>query len=91
MKTENYYSTSNKENNMKNLEILKKDINNLTYEESIAELENILTNVQDENMPLDKIQNNYIKGNLLIKHCEELIQFVEQEIEEINPDFLNIE
>ena len=82
---------SNKVTNKKNIEILKKDINKLSYEESIFELDKILTNVQDENISLDKIQVNYIKGHLLLKHCEELLQFVEQEINEINPEFLNID
>ena len=89
--TENHYSDSNKENNMKNIEILKKDIKKLSYEESISELETILANVQDENISLDKIQDNYIKGHLLLQHCEELLQFVEQEINEINPKFINID
>ena len=89
--TGNYLSMSNKVTNIKNIEIFKKDIKKLTYEESIAALETILTNVQDENISLDKIQDNYIKGHLLIKHCEELLQFVEQEINEINPEFLNID
>ena len=75
---------------MNNIEFLKKDIKKLSYEESISELENILMNVQDENISLDKIQDNYIKGNLLLKHCEELLQIVEQEINEINPDFFNM-
>ena len=89
--SKNQYSTSNKATNMKNLEILKKDIKKLSYEESISKLETILTNVQDENISLNKIQDNYIKGNLLLKHCEELLQFVEQEINEINPEFIDIE
>ena len=75
---------------MKNIEFLKKEIKKLSYEESISELENILINVQDENISLDKIQDNYIKGHLLLKHCEELLKFVEQEINELNPDFFNI-
>ena len=74
--------------NKKNIEILKKDINKLSYEESISELEIILKNVQDENISLDQIQINYIKGNLILKHCEELLEFVEQEINEINSEFL---
>ena len=77
--------------NKKNIEILKKDINKLSYEESISELETILTNVQDENISLDQIQINYIKGHLLLKHCEELLQFVEQEINEINPESFKID
>tara|TARA_Y100001968_G_scaffold317816_1_gene347265 strand:- start:329 stop:589 length:261 start_codon:yes stop_codon:yes gene_type:complete len=83
--------TSNKETNINNIDILKKNIKKLSYEESLSQLETILTNVQDENITLDKIQNNYIKGHLLLKHCEELLQLVEQEINEINPDFLNID
>ena len=89
--SKNYCAPSNEETNMKNIEILKKNIKKLSYEESISELETILTNVQDENISLDKIQKNYIKGHLLLKHCEELLQFVEQEINEINPEFLNID
>ena len=89
--SKNLCSTSDKENKNQNLETLKKDIQKLSYEESISELETILSNVQDENISLDKIQSNYIKGNLLLKHCEELLQFVEQEINEINPEFLNID
>ena len=89
--TRNDSSTSKKVHNKKNIEIIKKDINNLSYEESISELETILTNLQDENISLDQIQINYIKGHLLLKHCEELLQFVEQEINEINPEFLKID
>ena len=84
---ENHESISNNEN----IEILKKDIKKLNYEESISALETILINVQDENISLDKIQNYYIKGHILLKHCEELLQFVEQEINEINPELLNID
>jgi len=83
--------TSNKDINKKNIEIFKKSIKSLSYEESISQLETILNNVQDENISLDQIQNNYIKGHLLLKHCEELLQFVEQEINEIDPDFVNID
>ncbi|WP_269624079.1 exodeoxyribonuclease VII small subunit [Prochlorococcus marinus] len=87
----NHFSMSNKVTNKNNIEIFKKDINKLTYEESISELEKILSNVQDENISLDQIQINYIKGHLLLKHCDELLQFCEQEINEINPEFLELD
>tara|TARA_B100000965_G_scaffold93567_1_gene76360 strand:- start:444 stop:734 length:291 start_codon:yes stop_codon:yes gene_type:complete len=86
---ENDLTISKKDIHIKNIEIFRKDIKKLSYEESIVELETILTNVQDENISLDKIQNNYIKGHILLQHCEELLQFVEQEINEINPEFIN--
>ena len=87
----NNLSMSNKFNNKKNIEIFKENINKLSYEESISQLESILNNVQDENISLDKIQINYIKGHLLLKHCEELLQFCEQEINEISPEFLELD
>ena len=89
--SKNLSSTSDNENKNHNIETLRKDIQKLSYEESISELETILSNVQDENISLDKIQSNYIKGNLLLKHCEELLEFVEQEINEINSEYLNID
>tara|TARA_Y100001968_G_C19033856_1_gene561131 strand:+ start:167 stop:451 length:285 start_codon:yes stop_codon:yes gene_type:complete len=84
----NHLSMPKKNTHIKNIEILKKNIKALTYEESISELDTILTNVQDENISLDKIEINYIKGHLLLKHCEDLLKFVEQEINEIDPEFL---
>ena len=87
----NHDSMSNEDINIENVQILKRNIKGLSYEESISQLETILTNVQDENISLDNIQNNYIKGHLLLKHCEELLQFVEQEIDEINPECLKID
>ena len=89
--TRNHLSKSNKVTNNKKVEILKKDIKKLSYEESISELESILTNIQDENISLDKIQINYVKGHLLLKHCEELLQVVEQEINEINSTFIKLD
>ena len=86
-----HLSMSNKVTNKKNIEIFKQDINRFSYEESISELESILNNVQDENISLDEIQINYIKGHLLLNHCEELLQFCEQEINEINPEFLELD
>ena len=77
--------------NKKNIEMFKQDINKLSYEDSVFELETILKNVQDENISLDKIQINYIKGHLLLKHCEELLHFFEQEVNEISSEFLDID
>ena len=81
-------SMSKKVTKIKTIEVFKKDIKKLSYEESLSELEIILTNVQDENISLDQIQINYLKGHLLLAHCEELLKFVEQEVNEINPSFL---
>ena len=82
---------SKKVASIKTIEAFKKDIKKLSYEESISELESILTNIQDDKISLDKIQINYVKGHLLLKHCEELLQVVEQEINEINSTFIKLD
>ncbi len=86
---QNNLKKSKKKSSMKSIESLKKDIKKLSYEQSIDALESILANVQDENITLDEIQTNYIKGHLLLKHSEELLNFVEQELKQINPENLN--
>ncbi len=82
---------SRKQTDLNLIEVFKKEIKKLNYEESIDALESVIANVQDENISLDQIQSNYIRGHILLKHCEELLQFVEQEINEINPEKLNID
>ena len=82
---------SKKVASVKTIEAFKKDIKKLSYEESISELESILTNIQDENISLDKIQINYVRGHLLLKHCEDMLQVVEQEINEINSTFIKLD
>ena len=73
----------------KNIHSWKKEIEDLCYEESIEFLESILMNMQDDNISLDNIQSNYIKGNILLKHCQNLLDTVEQEIHEISPEKLD--
>ena len=90
-RTKKKLSMSKKVNNIKSTETFKDDIKKLNYEESISALETILANVQDENISLDQIKINYIKGHLLLKHCEELLQFCEQEINEISKEFLELD
>tara|TARA_Y100001968_G_C19098700_1_gene591449 strand:+ start:71 stop:394 length:324 start_codon:yes stop_codon:yes gene_type:complete len=85
----NNFRNFKKKTDLQNIEI-KKKINKLSYEESIDALETILSNIQAENISLDQIQSNYIEGQILLKHCEELLQLAEQEIHEINPDSIDI-
>ena len=84
----NNLSMANEVTNKKNIEILKKDINKLSYEESIFELETILQNVQDDNISLEKINetaaalaiNDYVAGKRSaedIKKLKEVATFKE--------------
>ena len=72
-----------------NIQSWEKEIDALSYEESIEILESILINMQDDNISLDNIQSNYVKGKILLKHCQNLLETVEQEIHEISPESLD--
>ena len=74
-----------------NINSWEKEIDALSYEESIEILESILINMQDDNISLDNIQSNYLKGNILLKHCQNLLDTVEQEIHEISPENISLD
>ena len=62
--SKNLSSTSDKENKNHNIETLRKDIQKLSYEESIFELETILSNVQDAENHLEGVlYNEYSLGS----------------------------
>ena len=54
------------------------------YEESITQLDNILNQLQNESVPIDELKTFYIKGNILVEHCQNLLNNLEQEVLEID-------
>ena len=52
----------------------------LTYEEAEKELKEILDELENSDISLEKSQELFVRGNLLYKHCEELLNKVEGEI-----------
>ena len=74
-----------------NKEILKwrKEISTLRYEEMITKLDQMLCDLQDEDIPIDDLQSNYIKASMLVEKCEKILNRVEQDIVQINPETLS--
>ncbi len=69
---------------------LKSKIRNLTYEESLTKLEDIVNDLKLDSVNLKDIQRNYLEGKLYLKRCEELLNIVEQEITNINSEDLDL-
>tara|TARA_Y100001968_G_C19451862_1_gene769223 strand:- start:795 stop:1079 length:285 start_codon:yes stop_codon:yes gene_type:complete len=86
-------NTNSKKDNLKiekKIDQYRKEIENMTYEDSMKKLDKILDDLQTENVAIEKIQDYYTKGNLLVQHCRKLLTNLEQEIIEINSEkFLN--
>ncbi len=57
---------------------------NITYEKAIEELNDIIAQIEESNLPLDKMITLYEKGNELIKYCEKELKKFEEKINVIN-------
>ena len=82
---------TNKSPQNSSLEDLRKkyrdEISQLSYDQSLNELDILLENLQLPNLPVEELQKLYLKGKIYLKHCEQLLDHVEQEV--INIDDLD--
>ena len=58
------------------------DFGNLSYEEAISELKNIIDLSESGEIPLDKIVQNYEDGMKLLEHCQKKLSKAELKVEE---------
>lgn len=54
--------------------------NDLTYEEAVKELEEILEDLEKENLSLNESLEKFKRGIVLYNHCNEILNNVEGEI-----------
>ena len=61
----------------------KDDVGGLSFEEAIKELTNIVGKIEQGEIPLQDSLEQYGKGMTLIKHCRDILQKAEKQIEKI--------
>ncbi|HUU19641.1 MAG TPA: exodeoxyribonuclease VII small subunit [Sedimentisphaerales bacterium] len=61
----------------------KDDLGDLSFEESIKELTNIVGKIEQGQIPLQDSLQQYEKGMALIKHCRTILNKAEKRIEKI--------
>ena len=66
----------------------RQNAGSLSYEESLKRLDAILSNLQDENLPLTNLQHSYLEAKIYLEHCEFLLNTIEQEVVNIEPEDL---
>ncbi len=84
----NNKSNLNQEKPSRKREEFNLDLSSLTYEESLEKLNGILERLQNDEIVLEKLNNEFIYGQMYIKHCEHLLNKIEQEIKQIEIDEL---
>ena len=68
---------------MNKKKINENNINNLSFEEALEELENITESFEDGNSTLENAVNLYNRGVLLKKHCEKKLKEAKKKIDEV--------
>jgi len=63
-----------------------KDIEKLSFEQSIQQLKGIVDRIEQGEIPLQDSLEQYEKGMALIKHCREILQTAEKRIEKISKE-----
>ena len=62
----------------------KDDVGDLSFEESIKELTNIVGKIEQGQIPLQASLQQYERGMALIKQCRTILQKAEKRIEKIS-------
>ena len=66
-----------------------KPVENLTYEEALAELETIVNSLEGEQNPLDNAMSLFERGQALVKRCSELLDGAALKVRELSGDRLS--
>ena len=72
------------------LDELRLEIHEMSYEEALNKLDNLLNEMQNEHIPVQDLQRQYIRGRIYLERCEELLKHIEQEIIDLNSDTLEL-
>ena len=68
---------------MNKKKINENNINNLSFEEALEELENITESFEDGDSTLENAVNLYNRGVVLKKHCEKKLKEAKKKIDEV--------
>ena len=63
-----------------------KDIEKMSFEQALEQLESIVESLEQGNVPLDKSIAHYERGEALRNHCRKLLQVAEDKVEKIRLD-----
>ena len=72
------------ENNLplkhQNIEVIKKEVSYLSYNESIDALDAILEKLQNGNVSVEDLELYYLRANLYLEHCENILKSIKQDV-----------
>jgi exodeoxyribonuclease VII small subunit len=66
----------------------QKPVQDLTFEQALAELEKIVASLEAEQNPLDQAMQYYERGQALIVRCSELLEAAQLKVQKLSGDAL---
>jgi exodeoxyribonuclease VII small subunit len=66
--------------------VVQKEVSSLKYEEAVAELDQIIEQLEEGNLPLENTLVLYERGQALSKHCADLLDKAELKIRTLAGD-----
>ena len=67
------------------IETWRKDAAGLNYEEAMQALDLLLSELQNDSVPLAELQQRVLHGEVYLNRCQSLLDSVEQSIVELDP------
>ena len=67
----------------------KKDAEQLSYEEALTALDLLLAELQNDAVPMAELQRHYIRGQVYLDHCDQLLRSAEQAVIQLDPQTLD--
>ncbi len=61
-------------------------MNNLSYEQALKRLEEIVAQLEKDETPLEESLKLYEESMALVKYCEEKLRKIETALQVVNPD-----
>lgn len=58
-----------------------KELKSLKFEEAVEQLESIVQEMENDQLPLDQLIQRYEEGTKLIQHCQQKLSEAEQKVE----------
>ena len=65
---------------------MKKQIEKMEFEESVAELEKIISALGEGNLSLREASDLYTRGIYLRNHCKKILEEIELKLSQISPN-----
>jgi exodeoxyribonuclease VII small subunit len=65
---------------------VEKSVEELNYEEALAELESIVTTLEDEQNPLEEAMKLFERGQALVTRCGALLETAELKVQKLAGD-----